>query len=202
MENNSLTLENLSCTRGGREVFSNLSFELNYGEALLVTGKNGAGKTSLLRQLAGLLPSAEVLTFANGAPLRDDLHFIGSLDGVKAHLTVAENLNFWRGLLDGSNTDQALRFWDLHELKDMPTRLLSSGQRRRLALARLLIAPRKLWLLDEPHAALDAQNQLRLMALLTRHLDEGGIAIIATHDALDLPRAKELQLDASETSAA
>jgi heme exporter protein A len=196
MENNllKLCLNDLSCTRGEREVFSKLAFELKYGEALLVTGANGAGKTTLLRLLAGLLPAEQGFAFSDGTALRDDLHFIGAQDGIKSHLTVAENLGFWREMLNGGNIEAALAFWDLGDFKHMPVRVLSSGQRRRLALCRLLIARKKLWLLDEPHAALDEKNQMRLLALLTHHLDEGGLAIIATHDALNLKNTKNLHL--------
>lgn len=196
MENNllNLSLNKLSCTRGGREVFTNLSFELSGGEALLVTGENGAGKTTLLRLLAGLLPAEQDFVFSDGTPLRDEAHFIGTLDGVKSHLNVVENLAFWREMLDGYDIETALSFWDLLDFKHMPARVLSSGQRRRLALCRLLIARKKIWLLDEPHAALDEKNQRRLLALLTRHLDEGGMAILATHDAFHLKNIKTLSL--------
>jgi heme exporter protein A len=197
MENNllKLQLQPLSCIRGGRLVFSGLSLDLKSGEALLVTGANGAGKTTLLRLLAGLLPAEQNFTFSDGTPLRDELHFIGTLDGVKTHLTVAENFAFWCEMLDGYEIDTALPFWELADFKHMPARVLSSGQRRRLALCRLLIAKRKLWLLDEPHAALDEKNQIRLLALITRHLDEGGMAIIATHDPLNLKSTKTLRLN-------
>jgi heme exporter protein A len=193
----------LACQRGGRPVFSGLGFSLASGRALLLTGANGSGKSSLLRILAGLLrPSAGTLSWdgapALAEPLRhaQRLHYLGHLDAVKPALTVAENLRFWAGLQDGRHAEEALLHFGLDGLAEEPARLLSAGQRRRLALARLIAAPRELWLLDEPAVGLDAAARERLDNALADHLSTGGMAAIATHQDLGLKDAQELDLDA------
>ncbi len=186
MENSSLKFSGLSCIRGERLVFSDLAIELKAGQALSLSGSNGSGKTSLLRLLAGLLPADAVLC--------RDFHFIGTQDGVKSSLTVEENLQFWCDMLGGRGIEAALAFWDLQNLRDMPALYLSAGQRRRLALSRLLLAPKKIWLLDEPQVALDEQNRARLLKLLEDHLSGGGMAVIAAHEDLNLKNAKSLRM--------
>jgi heme exporter protein A len=192
-----LVADNLACERGGRVLFRGLSFALAPGEALRVSGPNGAGKTSLLRLLAGLLPVAAGRVALDGAegPAGEAAHFVGHHDAVKAALTVAENLGFWRAVLGGGGAavETALTTLGLGELRELPARVLSAGQRRRLALARLLVAARPLWLLDEPAANLDADGQATLARLIGEHLAGGGIAVVAAHGAPEYS-AREIRL--------
>ena len=217
---------NLDCRRGGRDVFAGLSFELPAGGALLLTGANGSGKSSLLRMLAGLLRPAAGAILWDGESIAEDpgahaarLHYLGHLDAVKPVLSVRENLRFWAGLRqtavgggagdDGAGDggagakdagpdrlEAALDHFALGELTDVPGRLLSAGQRRRLALARLMANPVALWLLDEPSVGLDHASVGRLTAAIAGHRAGGGSVIVATHTALDLPDAVPLPLDA------
>ncbi len=181
---------NISCQRGERTIFRNLSFRLAPGQALLVTGPNGAGKTSLLRQIAGLLPLAagelRLLGKAPEVPLPELCHYVGHADAVKPRLSVAENVAFWRAFLgeDRANPKAALAAFGLAPLANMSAGLLSAGQRRRLALARLLAAPRPVWLLDEPQASLDQASVKLMEATLDDHLERGGIAVVASHAKL------------------
>jgi len=197
-----LTAENLTCLRGGREVFRDVSFALKSGEALLVTGRNGAGKSSLLRLIAGLVRIASgTLALTGGeaeAAIGEQAHYLGHLDALKPALTVAENLRFWTEFLGPSSGDiePALAAVDLAPLSDLPAAYLSAGQRRRLSIARLVAVPRALWLLDEPTSALDAASQTRLSDLMRRHLTSGGMIIAATHGAIGLERARELKMGA------
>jgi heme exporter protein A len=195
-----LVVEELACVRGGRGLFQGLGFAVAAGEVLAVTGPNGAGKSSLLRLLAGLLPpAAGRIALEGGDPERSvgtAAHFIGHLDAVKGALTVAENLGFTRALLGGGEmeVETALGLLGLERLAQFPARMLSAGQRRRLALARLLVSPRPLWLLDEPSTALDAEGQETLAGLMARHLSGGGLAVVATHSELKIERVVEIRL--------
>ena len=192
----------LACHRGGRDVFRDLGFSLDEGQALLVTGPNGSGKSSLLRLLAGLLrPSAGNLLFAgraideDAAAYRRRLCYVGHADALKPVLTVEENLAFWvRGPKAGGATT-ALEALALSSLRDLPARLLSQGQRRRLALSRLLVADAKLWLLDEPTVGLDAAARRALARVVAEHRAAGGLVVLSAHEAVDLPDAKTLALD-------
>jgi heme exporter protein A len=194
-----LTGDNLACVRGGREVFRAVSFHLTSGEALLVTGRKGAGKSSLLRLLAGLVrPSDGRLALAGGesdAFIGEQAHYLAHQDAIKAPLTVAENLRFWAAFL-GSEADvaPALKAVDLHPLADLPAAYLSAGQRRRLSIARLVAVKRPLWLLDEPTSALDAASQDRLAGLMRSHLAGAGMIVAAAHGPIGLERARELKL--------
>jgi heme exporter protein A len=186
----------VSCERGGRFLFRGLSFRLSAGEAITVLGPNGAGKTSLLRIIAGLLPPVEgtvALEGADGA-VAEACHFLGHLDAVKGALTVSENLDFSRALLGGrdGSSETALARLGLGALAGLPAHVLSAGQRRRLALARLLAAPRPIWLLDEPTAALDAAGKEVLADMISGHRAGGGMVIAATHLDLELDGAREV----------
>ncbi|MCS6877718.1 MAG: heme ABC exporter ATP-binding protein CcmA [Geminicoccaceae bacterium] len=180
----------LACRRGGRLIFSDLAFRLKPGDALLLVGANGTGKTSLLRLLAGFArPAAGVIRW-DGEDIAEDLaghrtrvHFLGFADGLKGLLTAEENLAFLAALL-GPGAEplaRALEGFGLAARAHRPARTLSAGQRRRLALARLAAAPRPLWLLDEPGVALDREGRARLEEAIERHRARGGIAVIATH---------------------
>ena len=199
-----LLVEDLALERGGRALVSGLSFSLNAGEALIVTGPNGAGKSTLLRALCGLLRPTRGRIRLEGAG--DDVdspslgsHYLGHADALKPALTAFENLTFWAAMLGsegapGLPPTAALERLGLAAVGDLPVAYLSAGQRRRVALARLLTARRPLWLLDEPNTALDSASQRRLETLLRAHLEGGGVAALATHSPLNLPSARELKL--------
>jgi heme exporter protein A len=194
-----LRVEGLCCARGARTLFGPLSFRVEAGEAVAVTGRNGAGKTSLLRLLAGLLrPDSGRIALDGGAddiPLPEQVHYLGHRDAVKPSLGVAENLAFWRSFLGGGGlaTEAALAEVGLGHAAGLPAAYLSAGQRRRLSLARLLAVPRPLWLLDEPLSALDAAGQQLAARLMTAHLQNGGLILAATHGPLGID-ARDLRI--------
>ena len=193
----------LACWRGERAVFAGLSFRLAPGGAMLLTGANGAGKSSLLRVLAGLIPAAEGRLLWHGEDALADrvahagrLRYLSHADALKPSLTARENLHFYARLW-GGEVEPALALLGLAELADLPARVLSSGQKRRLALARLALgapASAPIWLLDEPTVGLDAASVERLGGLLARHRAAGGMVLAATHLPLPLPDARELRL--------
>lgn len=200
MEAALLQARELACWRSERLVFAGLSFEVAPGEAVLLTGANGAGKSSLLRLLAGLIPAAEGELTWDGADAWADLpahgartRYIGHQDALKPALTARENLAFYARLW-GGEVAPALAALDLASLAELPARVLSSGQKRRLALARLALAHAPLWLLDEPSVGLDAASVERLAPLFAAHRAAGGIILAATHLPLPLPDARELRL--------
>ena len=183
----------LVCVRGERTVFTGVSFSLGARGALVLTGANGSGKSSLLRLMAGLLaPAAGHLAWdGTDVSLDPDAHhrrlrWIGHADAVKPALSVVENLRTWASLWGGrahaeARSRAALDAFGIARLADVPGRYLSAGQRRRLALARLLVAPATLWLLDEPRTALDAEAAMRLDDAITRHREAGGMVVLALH---------------------
>lgn len=195
-----LHAENLACLRGERAVFAGLSFSLEPGGALLLVGANGAGKSTLLRLLAGLLTPAEGRLLWNGEEALADraghaarLRYLSHQDALKPALTARENLAFFAHLWGGEPA-AALDALGLTPLAELPARVLSSGQKRRLALARLALAPAALWLLDEPTVGLDTASVDRLGRLLATHRAAGGMVLAATHLPLPLPGARELRL--------
>jgi heme exporter protein A len=182
------SVTDLACRRGERLVFAGLSFALAAGGAMVLTGPNGSGKSSLLRLLAGLArPEAGVIAWQgvdvaeDPAAHRERLHFIGHQDALKAALTVGETLAFWAGMRGGGEIAPALERFRLARLADWPCRLLSAGQRRRLALARLIASPAALWLLDEPTTGLDSDAVEDLRAALAAHRAGGGCVVLSTH---------------------
>jgi heme exporter protein A len=193
-----LVAHDLACIRGGRPVFSGISFALEGGQALAVTGANGAGKSSLLRLVAGLVAIAGGRLALEGgevdAPIGEQAHYLGHQDALKPSLTVAENLAFWLYYLRGaSSPGTALAAVGLDRIATLPAAYLSAGQRRRLSIARLIAADRPIWLLDEPTAALDAAAQAMLAGLMRDHLHTGGIILAATHGPIGI-EANELRL--------
>ena len=193
----------LTCIRGERLVFAGLDFAVAAGEALVLVGANGSGKSSLLRLMAGLLPPASGAIRWGGVTIATDpeahnarLHYVGHLDPVKSALTVAENLAFWSRMGNGSGAvAPALETFASAPLADVPGRFLSAGQRRRANLARLAASAAPMWLLDEPTTALDAAATACLMEAIQGHRAGGGMVVISTHAALALDDARRLDLD-------
>jgi heme exporter protein A len=200
----------LAIERGGRRLFAGLTFEVSECAALIVTGPNGAGKSSLLRALCGFLPlQAGGFALEGGDAERtvgEQAHYLGHSDGVKGALTAGENLAFYAAILGGNSScwtqRAALGRVGLAHAIDFPARLLSAGQRRRVALARLLVADRPVWLLDEPTTALDAAAQGAVAAIMQTYLRDGGIIVAAAHAPLGLDGAQELTLGADAGAAA
>jgi heme exporter protein A len=196
-----LSASDLACRRGGREVFAGVSFSIGTGEALAIRGRNGAGKSSLLRMVVGLIRvAAGRLALEGGDPemmLGEQAHYLGHQDALKPSLSVGENLRFWSGFLGAAAADigAPLAAVGLEALVDLPAAYLSAGQRRRLSIARLLAVKRPIWLLDEPTSTLDAAAQERLGKFMRAHLDGGGLIMAATHGVLGLDDAQELRLD-------
>ena len=190
----------LACVRGGREVFRGLAFTVEAGEALVVTGPNGAGKSSLLRMVAGLVRPQQGQLELEGGDVEltrgEHVHYLGHQDALKPSLSVRENLGFWAALLggDGTKSDVALAAVGLGGLAQLPAVYLSAGQRRRLAVARLIAVERSIWLLDEPTSTLDAAAQAMLADLMRAHLAGHGLILVASHGPIGLDGAKELRL--------
>jgi len=177
-----LIVDNLSCARGGMPVLEGVSFVLRPGQVLILRGPNGSGKTTLLRTIAGLQPALSG-SVRVGA---DAIAYGAHADGLKATLSVAENLQFWAGVYGTGSIDPALAAFDLMSLRDRPAQNLSAGQKRRLGLARLLVTGRPIWALDEPTVSLDGASVAMFAAAVQAHLDAGGAALIATHIDLGL----------------
>lgn len=196
-----LQADKLNCRRGQRQVLREVSLTLGAGELILVTGPNGSGKTTLLRCLAGLLAPMAGQIAGRATAVGLTLH-VGHADPVKGQLTVAENLRFWSALAGGGGrtVGAAAEAFGLTALLDVPTQVLSAGQRRRLSLARLLLSPADVWLLDEPANALDTDGVDRLLAAVAEHREQGGGAIVATHDNLPFPTPRHLALNAGTGS--
>jgi heme exporter protein A len=197
-----VSAEGLCLARGERVLFEGLSFSVAAGEALALTGANGAGKTSLLRAVAGLISGGDGPLEPEEARGRG-LHLLGHFDGLKPHRTAWEELSFqavWAGG-DEASAREAARALELGPLLDLEVRKLSAGQRRRLALARLIAAPRPVWLLDEPLAPLDAARRARAGELMAEHLNGGGLIVAAVHDPLPVSaRTLEITFDFRETA--
>ena len=202
-----LTADGLSCVRGDRLVLNGVSFTCDAHSPLIVKGPNGAGKSTLLRVVAGLVAKAsgDVQMSGDGfggasAMEAEQIHYVGHSDGVKPVLTVRENVAFWAAFLGraGSHHVQnALQTFDLESVADLPAQFLSAGQKRRVALARLIASARALWLLDEPTAALDQSSAAKLADVRAAHCQSGGLLMIATHDDLKVPGAQILELSSS-----
>jgi len=192
----SLVAENLACVRGDRRVFVDLDFQVAAGEALVVEGANGAGKTSLLRLIAGFLPpaSGNIVLNADGAQILEGeergrhVGWFGHQDGIKPQLSVGEQLEFFAQLY-GARTviPSALEQVGLARQRQLPCRYLSAGQKKRLGLARLMLSGRSLWLLDEPGVGLDRASRGRLEAAIAAHREAGGICVVASHGDVAVP---------------
>jgi heme exporter protein A len=199
------SVTDLAASRAGKRLFGGVAFGLEAGDALILVGPNGSGKSSLLRLLAGFgRPTAGVISW-KGGDIRDDLeeyrgnlHVLGHVDAVKPALRVDELLKFWVALagapVDEKRVEDALGMLGLDNLRETPCRFLSAGQRRRLALARLVAYDRPLWLLDEPSVGLDADSIQKLAGVIARHREGGGIVMLSTHQDLGLEGARVLSL--------
>ncbi|TIO06595.1 heme ABC exporter ATP-binding protein CcmA [Mesorhizobium sp.] len=194
-----LIAENLGGERGGETVFSGVGFALEKGQALIVTGPNGAGKSTLLRVVAGLLPVAAGRLLIEGGgedfpSVASACHYLGHQNAMKTVLSVVENLRFWRDFAgaDFLSAEEALETVGLDGIGHLPFGYLSTGQRRRAAIAKLLVSRRPLWLLDEPTAGLDKASEGRFAVLMRKHLEGGGIIVAATHLPLGLEGAQAL----------
>jgi heme exporter protein A len=197
-----LTGTDLAAVRGGRAVFAGLSFDVAEGDLVAVVGANGTGKSTLLRVVAGLLPpSAGSVRIdpADETPRTGTIHYLGHLDGLKTSLTVRQNLAFWQRVWAGGEdaVEAALDRLGLAHLADLPAGVLSAGQKRRVAIARLLVVPRPVWLLDEPATALDSAAEATLDGLVAAHLAGGGMAMVATHRATGVAPAVTLRMGAA-----
>ena len=193
---------NLTCVRGGRLVFKNLAFALEKGEALVLRGPNGTGKSSLLRLMAGLASPAEGTITWNDTSIASDpqthaerIHYLGHKNALKSALTARENLTFWAGLHStGATVGDALDALDINRLADLPARLLSSGETRRLSLARLIANKTPLWLMDEPTVGLDQESVERLANLVSHHRTRGGMVVMSIHGNFPLENSRTLDL--------
>lgn len=203
---NFFSAENLTCIRGGRTVFTGLSFTLKAGGALLLVGPNGSGKSSLLRLMAGLNKPAVGNLKWGKEEIYDDpeahsgrLHYVGHLDAVKPALCVYQNVSFWSSLMNGNSkneeaTMKALNTFGLAHLDKVPGRFLSTGQKKRVNLARILASPAPLWLLDEPNSTLDKETITSLESAISHHRKAGGMVVISTHSDIQLPRHQVIDL--------
>ncbi|KQV35669.1 MULTISPECIES: heme ABC exporter ATP-binding protein CcmA [unclassified Rhizobium] len=201
----SLTAAGLAAKRGEDLIFKDISFVLDAGEALIVTGANGSGKSTLLRVVAGLLTPEEGTVSVTGAAQdighpRELCHYLGHRNGMKRELTVEENLAFWKSFMGDSPGGSGMSVFEAEEavglpgIGHLPFGYLSAGQQRRMAMAKLLVAWRAIWILDEPTAALDAASDRMFAGLVRAHLSKGGIALAATHQPLGLENTRRLEM--------
>ncbi len=214
-----LVIDTLTVNRGDRTILDGVSLTVGAGQAMILSGPNGSGKTTLLRALAGFLPAASgTIRFEGGVAdtsLAEQSHVVGHANAIKANLTARENLEFWQTFLGAADApseqmtenaihrpvnhrvDRALAHFGLDALDDYPAAYLSAGQKRRLGLARLLVASRPVWLLDEPTVSLDAASTQRLAAAIDAHTAHGGLVIAATHMPMVVQRSFEFSLQAA-----
>ena len=204
-----LVAEKLAVDRGERRIFEDLSFSVSAGTALVVTGPNGAGKSTLIKAIAGFLSPSAGDVRLEGAPgeerpLAEHCHYLAHDNALKSQLTVGENLSFWQRFLGTpqGSVEAALEQVGLPGVGELPAGYLSAGQKRRVAIARLLVTHRPVWLVDEPTAALDKASEARFAELAMAHVAAGGILVAATHQALGIKDAQTLHLDKPAASLA
>ncbi|MGH6775217.1 heme ABC exporter ATP-binding protein CcmA [Brucella tritici] len=203
-----LEAENLAGERGGETIFAGLSFALSEGEALVVTGPNGSGKSTLLRIICGLLqPEAgkvELREDGTVLPVRAACHYLGHQNAMKPALSVRENLSFWQKFNGAaqSEIDEALEAVDLPGVEHLPFGYLSTGQKRRVSIAKLLVSHRPLWIVDEPTAGLDKASEVGFAEIMRGHMREGGMIVAATHIPLGLEGVSALDMAACSVEAA
>ena len=189
-------IKNISCIRGNKLLFKNLNFKINNKELLVIKGANGSGKTTLLKILSGLLKPISgsiIINKKNINILKDEyfkyFEYIGHENAIKTALTVRENLNFYLKIkrnLTTKNFEKAIKIFNLKDLLDIKVENLSSGEKRRVSLSRLILSNSKIWFLDEPTNGLDKINTLNFFKILKQHLQFNGLAIIASHDEIKI----------------
>lgn len=198
-----LIAENLAAERSGEIVVEEINFSLGDGDGLIITGPNGSGKSTLLRVIAGLLPAAEgdirLQDAGDTAGVADASHYLGHKNAMKSALSVTENLTFWQNFAGEVHLDvaEALEMVGLEATANLPFGYLSTGQRRRISICKLLVSYRPVWLLDEPTAGLDADSEAGFAELMQAHLEDGGIIVAATHLPLGLEGCAQLRLEAA-----
>lgn len=206
-----LAVNKLQCIRGDRELFTDLTFELESNQLMMLEGRNGSGKTTLLRTLCGLYVADQGEVLWNGSPIKEqdeafrrDLLYLGHLNGIKADLSVLENLRIncllANEIVDDAELMQALDTIGLYAFEDYPTGQLSQGQKRRVALARLLISKANLWILDEPFVALDVAAVELLQSIIANHVDNGGMVILTTHQEVPLTSGEIIRFSLNDLS--
>ncbi|MGI9400272.1 MAG: heme ABC exporter ATP-binding protein CcmA [Rhizobiaceae bacterium] len=205
-----LSFENLSVWRGEREIISGVSMDASSGEVIVVTGPNGCGKSTLLKTLAGLIkPASGKVEFSERGErtVAQCCHYLGHENALKSSLSVSENLEFWQRFLTvpdfgtGVDIEEALDKVGLPGIEDVPVGYLSAGQKRRVAIARLLICKRPVWLLDEPTGALDKNSEKQFARIVEEYRSGGGIVVAATHQPLGIANIKKLELKPVERMA-
>jgi len=194
-----LSADKLCCARGGRPVLSDLSFALEDGNGMMLSGPNGSGKTTLLRAIAGFgeITGGDIKldTLDNDAELSQACLYVGHHNAIKPQLSVLENITFWAEFA-GGDVEAALSAFSMAPIKDVPVAMLSAGQRRRVGLSRLALKKNPVWLLDEPATSLDKAAVKTLSQLMQAHLDSGGVLIAASHTEFDIELGKNLELKA------
>lgn len=197
-----LIADNLRCIRQDRVIFKGLDFTLEAGQGLWIKGKNGAGKSSLLRMIAGLLkPSKGTIIWKKAdtreepESFRQEFRYIAHQDALKPVLTVKENIQFWSEFHGGNRVDEAIERFELGHIQDTPAQILSAGQKKRTNLARLVASPAPLWILDEPLSSLDVHYIDLFIELLKEHLENDGMALLATHQPIEIDRLSIFNLD-------
>ena len=185
-----LSTKNLTCVRNSRKILSDVSLTLTDGQIISLYGPNGSGKTTLLKTLGNILPHTKGAVLN----LERETCFLGHSNCLKTDLTVFENLLFWNGVYQGNKIEIAISLLKLEEIIDIPIAQLSAGQKRKVALARLLISKTKLWLLDEPYESLDQNNIELFNRIMRKHLEENGGIIIATHSPIKFENAKPINI--------
>ena len=191
-----LRANSVSCRRGERTLFGDVGFALGGGDCLIVRGPNGSGKTTLLRTLAGISRPSTGNIFVD----RDEVVFIGHSNAIKDQLTARENLEFWASVFGTADAGAALKSFNLWEARNIRAKCLSAGQKQRLSLSRIGISRRKIWILDEPTASLDADGSAAILSRIRSHCRNGGIAVVATHHEFEMPGSKELDLSRFQPS--